>query len=530
MRTMKRTAVLLLSLLLLSLGVFAASEDKSLKAFDESGAVLGELILSEDQLLSVYADQQLNGELLPIETYMEQFAGDPDNVTFESFTFKGQEKPLEGYFFAFDFAPYVGSVLNSESDMTEAAYDFVRSHPGLYYLQTYCVTMYGGGVAKLWLKSTMSGEEIETTMPEFEQAVDDALFGIKPGMTDEQKLLHLHDYIAMHNTYDYTYQGSTAYDALVKKTSVCQGYSFAFNHLASILGFETRYVYTDRSTTVGNLQNHGWSAVKLGENWYHVDITHDDPYHNTGFNDYGIVIHQHFLLSEEGIRKQKISGYDRSFTSPEGVVANDKHYEHLFDYYDDEHELDSGFIPCNGKWYFAIADGRNATLCEADDPFDHTTWHEKTSLKQSGGFYFYKFSTVARYRDGILFATNRSVCYYHPATGISETIYSLPKLTTTFILTIGVEEDTLYVVDCNLTGKYERETFDLSSYGVETPPVDLNDNSETDLFDALQLMRVLQGEETLYGGNNELADLDGNGKVDTHDLIALILELAMAEE
>ncbi|MBR6708402.1 MAG: hypothetical protein IKL84_01850, partial [Clostridia bacterium] len=405
----------------------------------------------------------------------------------------------------------------------------VHRHPALFYLRT--GIRYTSDLEKLWIESTMSAEQIGKAMPKFEQAVDKALFGIKPGMTDEQKLLYLHDYLAIHNEYDRSYEGATAYDALVEQTSVCQGYAFAFNHLASLLGFETRYAYSDRNDPVGKMQNHGWSAVKLGDMWYYVDVTHDDPTYGSLENKYGMITHQHFLLSEEGIRKQQVEGYDRVFAAPEGVVATDKHYEHLFDYYDEKHVVDSAFVPCGGKWYFAIADGADgAILCEADDPFDHNTWHHKTSVKQTGGHRYYAFSTVARYRDGILFATNCKVVYYHPFTDTLETVYSTDESTDRFIFSMGVEqnkqgEDTLYVVMDSPTVGFSTAFKSLAAYGLPVLRADLDDNFKIDVCDIILMLRVLYGEETLYGSNEALADLTEDGSVDVLDVLVLMKQI-----
>ncbi|MBR2223014.1 MAG: hypothetical protein IJ973_01690, partial [Christensenellaceae bacterium] len=284
MKTISKAALVLLAVLLLPVSAFAVETETSVAILDESGEVVGYFGSAEQAAFLSVPRYEKTGAVQPMEEYMSEIASDPKNIVLWE---TGQ------YYFPFDMEAYVGTAFSDLSELVDVAYDFVHRHPSLFYLRT--GIRYTSDLEKLWIESTMSAEQIGKAMPKFEQAVDKALFGIKPGMTDEQKLLYLHDYLAIHNEYDLSYEGATAYDALVEQTSVCQGYAFAFNHLASLLGFETRYAYSDRNDPVGKMQNHGWSAVKLGDMWYYVDVTHDDPTYGSVENKYGMITHQHFL-------------------------------------------------------------------------------------------------------------------------------------------------------------------------------------------------------------------------------------------
>ena len=65
-------------------------------------------------------------------------------------------------------------------------------------------------------------------------------------------------------TWDY----STAYSAIVNKQAQCAGYADAFLQMAKACGLEVRYI-----TGV----NHAWNIIKLDGEWYHVDVTWEDP-------------------------------------------------------------------------------------------------------------------------------------------------------------------------------------------------------------------------------------------------------------
>ena len=65
---------------------------------------------------------------------------------------------------------------------------------------------------------------------------------------------------------------STAYGCLVEGEANCEGYSKAFNLLASKMGLESQVITgtTDRG------ENHAWNQVKIGVEWYNIDVTWED--------------------------------------------------------------------------------------------------------------------------------------------------------------------------------------------------------------------------------------------------------------
>lgn len=94
-----------------------------------------------------------------------------------------------------------------------------------------------------------------------------------PQKSDYENELAIHDYLVSHITY-IDNGGSTfnAYDALINGEAVCSGYTESFKTFMDMLGIEN---YT-LSGTAGN-QQHIWNVIKLGDDWYQVDVTWDDP-------------------------------------------------------------------------------------------------------------------------------------------------------------------------------------------------------------------------------------------------------------
>ncbi len=158
----------------------------------------------------------------------------------------------------------------------------------------------------------------------FEQAVGEGLAQLLPGMSDLQKALVLHDWLALHIVYDYdNYKADTvpedsynAYGALVKGIAVCEGYAKAYQVLLGRCGID--------AVMVSSLDmDHGWNLVKLGECWYHVDVTWDDPNPDT----LGSVTHAFFLLSDSAIRGRASAGGDLHYGWDGDIRCTDTSYD-----------------------------------------------------------------------------------------------------------------------------------------------------------------------------------------------------------
>lgn len=130
---------------------------------------------------------------------------------------------------------------------------------------------------------------------------------IKSGMNDYEKELKLHDYLVNNAHYDYDNflkdtipNGSyTAYGVLVNGVGVCEGYSYAMKRLLDAVGIESHII-------TGNVSGefsgpHAWNIVKLGNEYYHLDATFDDPIVNNGSRS--ILSHEYFNLTDAEIKK-----------------------------------------------------------------------------------------------------------------------------------------------------------------------------------------------------------------------------------
>ncbi|GLX66042.1 transglutaminase domain-containing protein [Paenibacillus glycanilyticus] len=95
---------------------------------------------------------------------------------------------------------------------------------------------------------------------------------ITPRMNDHEKVKAIHDWIVGKLQYDQTLKHYTAYDALTTGTAVCQGYSLLAYKMLKAVGIPV--LIAEGTVKTGD---HAWNMVQLDGNWYHLDMTWDDP-------------------------------------------------------------------------------------------------------------------------------------------------------------------------------------------------------------------------------------------------------------
>lgn len=119
-------------------------------------------------------------------------------------------------------------------------------------------------------------------------------------MTDLQKALALHDWLALNCQYDETKRRKYAYSeygAIVEGIAVCQGYTLAYNDLLTRAGIEAEYAAGWAGTSSADSGRHSWSRVTINGKKYFVDVTWDDATPNIQ----GRVAHSFFMVSDKAL-------------------------------------------------------------------------------------------------------------------------------------------------------------------------------------------------------------------------------------
>lgn len=126
------------------------------------------------------------------------------------------------------------------------------------------------------------------------------------------KILTIHDYIINNTKYDIErnnngnsiYHSYIAYGPLLEGYATCNGYTDAmalFLEKMNIPNFKVAMTPEKNSDTEG----HVWNAVYLNDQWFHLDLTWDDPVSNDG-TDY--LQHKYFLITTSQLEEADTSG------------------------------------------------------------------------------------------------------------------------------------------------------------------------------------------------------------------------------
>ncbi|MCR5656947.1 MAG: hypothetical protein K6G06_05725 [Butyrivibrio sp.] len=148
----------------------------------------------------------------------------------------------------------------------------IFDHPELFWLDTtfYQEYDYNGVAIKLQLSYYQSLGDLGAARQEFEAAANN-IAGQAAGLaSDVEKEIFVHDLLAAKVNYKYGPLDQSAYSAIVGDNTVCAGYSKAFQYIMQKLGIPTYFV----AGYAGEM--HAWNMVKLGNNFYNVDVTWDD--------------------------------------------------------------------------------------------------------------------------------------------------------------------------------------------------------------------------------------------------------------
>ena len=127
---------------------------------------------------------------------------------------------------------------------------------------------------------------------------------INSSMNDQEKIKKFHDYIINNTKYDNNYHIDTdkniypgspynAYGVLFENKAICGGYSDVMAIYLDKIGIKNYKIASNK---------HIWNYVYIDNNWYHLDLTWDDPITNTGED---ILIYDFFLIDNEQLASKK---------------------------------------------------------------------------------------------------------------------------------------------------------------------------------------------------------------------------------
>lgn len=128
----------------------------------------------------------------------------------------------------------------------------------------------GTPVTKLKLGYTDTAANIKKKKQDMNTVTQEILAKVTSGMSDYDIVKLFHDEIIRTCVYD-TEAVNNIYGAMVNKRSMCQGYAGAFLRLCNLTGIPAI------SITGSTDEPHMWNMVNIDGEWYHIDLTWDDP-------------------------------------------------------------------------------------------------------------------------------------------------------------------------------------------------------------------------------------------------------------
>lgn len=236
----------------------------------------------------------------------------------------------------------------------------------------------------------------------FTDRYNDAMSSINSNMTQVEKLLAIHDWIVRECDYDIVnFQQNTipevsytARGVFLEGKAVCAGYAEAMAMCLNNAGIETVTVSSDA-------MNHAWNIVKLGNDYYHVDATWDDPAW-TGYDQYrdqvneGYTSHSYFIKSDrEMLNECNHYGWNME-AAPKCNVSGS------FANYPFRSYPTTNYTYSSGKWYYTVGD----CIYRSDFSNMSSEWQKVTEAETGGAVTLLNAFT----KDGALYyATTKNV-------------------------------------------------------------------------------------------------------------------------
>ncbi len=244
------------------------------------------------------------------------------------------QEELQGYA---DGSPQLLNFMGAARDA------FYFDHPDIFYVDfsalslrvtrdsagTYRAYLGTGRREDYYTEGFTSQEQVKAAAEEYENAVNTIVkaaqeMHLDPGMDRmREQITYVHNTIARQTSYKLEDKCSpanigfirTAYGALVKGESVCEGYARAMKSVMDRLGIPCVLVQGVYRHTSENVELHMWNYVQVDGQWYGVDVTMDDPIGDGRENSEYLLVGDD-ILGAHHIPSGIVSPANREFTYP----------------------------------------------------------------------------------------------------------------------------------------------------------------------------------------------------------------------
>jgi transglutaminase-like putative cysteine protease len=193
-------------------------------------------------------------------------------------------------------------------------YSFLERYPELFFLGNGVGWSYSSdrvfSIKPIYIEPIETiAEQIPKFNARFEQAIADidaSLATSSAGATPRNIVIAVNDWLCTHCEYAYNEWGdpdpikSSAYDAIVEGSAVCDGYAKAFTLFMNYYGVTNRKLESE-------IIAHAWNQVLIDGEWFHVDVTWNDPTWEGGPRpDYAG--REYLMVTDEGLAMADAKG------------------------------------------------------------------------------------------------------------------------------------------------------------------------------------------------------------------------------
>lgn len=170
--------------------------------------------------------------------------------------------------------------LYSEIDVDnfwKAYYGVLADHPEIFWVGSRAQieeSSFTGRVVNYKFETIVPVEERAEMKAQLEATANECIYGIPRDVSEYEKIKYVYEYVI--DITDYNAQGEANQNiqsVLLYHNSVCAGYSKTFQYILNRMGIFCTYI----TGKIKNGGDHGWNMVRIGENYYYVDVTWGDP-------------------------------------------------------------------------------------------------------------------------------------------------------------------------------------------------------------------------------------------------------------
>lgn len=181
-------------------------------------------------------------------------------------------------------------------------------------------------ITAIQLTYTKTKEEALAEKNQLMQKVNSILNGITTDMNEFERVEYIHDTINKMCVYGESETGNqdSAYGCLVEGRAICEGYSKAFLLLCNKAGIDCTIVTGTALSDSGENVSHMWNMVMIDNEWYHIDLTWDDPTLNPLDKSY--VRHDFFNLTDSEISQTHTSIKNEFYDYPKANSVKNNYF------------------------------------------------------------------------------------------------------------------------------------------------------------------------------------------------------------